>query len=605
MTEPSPRLQRIVLSILTVGVAASRLVPLSKTPWDWDEVLFCMAVGEYDVAAHQPHPAGFPLFILLARIARLFADTDFHALQTVNVIVSMCVFPVMYWLARAFRFDFLPAVGAAVLFSFLPNVWFYGGTAFSDPLAMVLFLAAVAAYIGAGEDSRRYLLASVLFGAALLVRPQNGLVAVFPWTIATVRLVRAKKLRAAVAGTVAVALIVGIGYGLAAWATGFERYADAVVHHAGFVTRADSVVADEYRPPLLDALRLQLDPYDAGKASLLLNILAAAGIVLGRRRVVAELLLTFAPFFLFTFLAANPLGSTRFSLIYLPGIVLLAMEGTTALARLAEKLASRSGKLSGVAARIPAIVQIGMVAILAGRFATWVLPAFESPRTAAAPPTAAAQWLDRHAPRDATIFLDHNIWPWARYYVRGRKQVMVFDPKEVAPHPDARKGWYISMGTTEGEGAASFVRPRDRIWNVVVQRSFEAYVRPATSVVAFGTGWYAPEWDGVNRWRWGAGRTTVHLPPVTGRHELRLQFDVPLDAVGKPVHVRLFVDGVLREELAAKEKGNDVRLLLDCHGRSQEVVIAASQSFVPARAGGDDPRELAVMLRGWSWRRVA
>ena len=48
-----------------------------------------MAVGHYDVAAHQPHPAGFPLFILLGKFARLFADSDFQALQAVNVVTSL------------------------------------------------------------------------------------------------------------------------------------------------------------------------------------------------------------------------------------------------------------------------------------------------------------------------------------------------------------------------------------------------------------------------------------------------------------------------------------------------------------------------------------
>jgi hypothetical protein len=602
--QPSPRRQRVVLSSLAVVVAASRLVPLSRGPWDWDEVLFCLAVGDYNVAAHQPHPAGFPLFILLAKIIRFIADSDFHALQTLNVLVSFFVFPVMYRVARAFRFDFIPAVAAALLFSFLPNVWFYGGTAFSDPLAMVLFLAAVSAYLCVRKKPRTYWVASILFGAALLVRPQNALVAVFPWTIATVRMVRAKRLRAAIAGTLAVVLIAVIGYGLAAWVTGFQEYGMAVVHHAGFVKRADSVAANEYRPPLSAALGLQLDPYDAGKASLLLNVVAAIGMLFGRRKTVAELLLTFAPFFLFTLIAANPLGSTRFSLNYLAGVVLLAIEGAAALGRLAQRVLGRLDRTRAMAVWMPLVAQLAFVVVLTGRFGTWALPAFENPRNGLAPPTAAAQWLNRHAAPTATIFVDHNIWPWARYYVQGRKQVLVHDPKQVAAHPNARGGWYISMGVSEGDGAATFIRPRNRTWNIVVPRSFEAYARRATTVVAFGEGWYAPEWDGTNRWRWGAGRTVLHLPPVAGRYELRLQFDVPLEAIGKPVNVMFFVDGVLKKQIAAKETGNETRLPIECRGKSQTLVIAASESFVPARKGGDDARELALMLRGWSWRRV-
>src|SRR5688500_18621165 len=101
------RNQRITLLSLSALVGLTRFIPLSRGPWDWDEILFCIAVGDYNVAAHQPHPAGFPLFILLGKIARFVADSDFHALQAVNVIASLFVFPLMYAVARAFRLAFI------------------------------------------------------------------------------------------------------------------------------------------------------------------------------------------------------------------------------------------------------------------------------------------------------------------------------------------------------------------------------------------------------------------------------------------------------------------------------------------------------------------
>src|SRR5262249_3747713 len=97
--------KRIVLAMSAV-VALTRFVPFSKSPWDWDEVLFSMGVRDYNVAQHHPHPAGFPLYIALGKIAALFADTEFHALQVVNVLFAIAVFPVMFWLARSFRLPF-------------------------------------------------------------------------------------------------------------------------------------------------------------------------------------------------------------------------------------------------------------------------------------------------------------------------------------------------------------------------------------------------------------------------------------------------------------------------------------------------------------------
>ncbi|MFL6247618.1 MAG: hypothetical protein ACJ74H_16455, partial [Thermoanaerobaculia bacterium] len=328
--------QRITLLGLTALVGLTRFIPLSRGPWDWDEILFCIAIGDYNVAAHQPHPAGFPLFILLGKIARFFADSDFHALQAVNVAASLCVFPTMYAAARAFRLDFFGSIGAALIFSFLTNVWFYGGTAFSDPLGMLLFLGAIAAYLSAGLDARRYLLASILLAAAVLVRPQNAIVAVFPWTIATVRLLRARHFRAVIAGTLVLIVLVGIGYGIAAYDSGVTKYVNALRTHSHYVTLADSV-ANKARPSMWEVLLTYLDPFEGGKVMWLMNLLALIAIVAGRRHVTAEVLLTFVPFIVFSMLAANPAGSSRFSLNYLAGVVILAVEGTNALARLVER----------------------------------------------------------------------------------------------------------------------------------------------------------------------------------------------------------------------------------------------------------------------------
>src|SRR5436189_3039612 len=161
-----------ILATLTVLVAATRLVALSKSIWDWDEGLFCLALRDYNVVFHHPHPPGFPLFIGAAKLIRLVVGDDFHALRAVSLIASMFVFPALYALARALRFPFRTSVIAALLFSFLPNVWYWGGTAFSDIFAVVLFLFGAALLL---RDGGRwsYLAGGVLFAATLLVRPQN------------------------------------------------------------------------------------------------------------------------------------------------------------------------------------------------------------------------------------------------------------------------------------------------------------------------------------------------------------------------------------------------------------------------------------------------
>jgi len=141
LTQPPPALtsrQRIACWIVACVCAATRFLAMARSIWDWDEALFCLALRDYNVVLHHPHPPGFPLFIGAAKLVRLVIGDDFHALRAVSLVASMFVFPALYALARAFGFAFRTSVIAALLFSFLPNVWYWGGTAFSDVFAVAL-----------------------------------------------------------------------------------------------------------------------------------------------------------------------------------------------------------------------------------------------------------------------------------------------------------------------------------------------------------------------------------------------------------------------------------------------------------------------------------
>ncbi|HYC61498.1 MAG TPA: hypothetical protein VEK79_18230 [Thermoanaerobaculia bacterium] len=580
--------RRIVVAFAAV-VAVTRFATLSLGPWDWDEVLFCLAVGDYNVAIHQPHPAGFPLFILLGKLARFFADSDFHALQAVNVVASIFVFPVMFAAARAFRLDFVPSLAAALLFAFMPNIWFYGGTAFSDPLGMVLFLAAIAAYLLAGLSMRGYVIASVLMAAGILVRPQNAVVAVFPWTIATVQQLRARRFRAVIAGSLLLVLLVGIGYGAAALATGVDGYIASLRGHSNYVKNADTIASKE-RPPLLEVMRMQLDPFDSAKVALAMNLLALVAIVIGRRRVVAEVLLTFTPFFLFSALAANPAGTSRFSLNYLAGIVILAVEGTDALAR----------RLPRARIAIHAVV----VALLLGRLITWGWPAFQSPRTTEAPPTAAAKWLRDHVPPTSTIFVHGSANPWTTYFLPKHERLTVTSTAQILAHRGASNGWYIALSPPP-DGAIGFLRPRNRTWNIVTKRAFEAFVQPTREVVGFvDGGWYNIEDDGQNTWRWSKKTSVMLFGASAEERELRLQFHVPVDVFRHPVHVAFAFNGQQLGTIVAKSE-NEVRYVVRPRAdRVNQLRIELSHAFIPAQHGSHDNRELGLMLQGWSWRRT-
>jgi hypothetical protein len=605
MTTGAPaltRTQRIVVACTTALVALTRLIPLSAGPWDWDEVLFCHAVRDYNVAAHQPHPLGFPLYIALGKLARFFTDSDFHALQTVNVLLAMCVFPVAFLVARGFRFDFLSSMAAALCTAFLPNVWFYGGTAFSDLPAMVLFLAAVAAYLLAGASAPRYALASVLLAAAVLVRPQNALVAIFPWTMATVRLLRARRFATVALCSLLLIVLVAVGYGAAAYVTGVGDYVTAVKNHSAYVQRSDTFASANH-PGLAETLRLQLDPYDAGKVTILLNLLAALAIVRGRRGVVAQLLLAFLPGFVFTLLAQHPLGASRFSLNYMAGIVLLAVEGAAVAARFAVWLLARLRMR--VDGRAEPLLRTALMAAIVIRFATWTLPSFTEPRRTQAPPTAAVLWLRDRTPPGTPVFADGGILPWARYYLP-RHKVYYVPPNEIPSHPDAGRGWYVGVGAPQSPLAREFLRPHDRTWNIVTKRGFEAFVEPSSQVAAFVRGWHGLEGGDDDTWRWSKRNAVMELGPCIGLCELHLRYLVPLDAIHHPVQVRFTLNGAPLGTVTATQMENENRYVVDAEDHRANVLrLDLSDSFVPAQLGGNpDQRELGMMLRSWEWGPV-
>jgi hypothetical protein len=108
----------MTFGIVAIVCAATRFLALARSLWDWDEALFCLGMRSYDVTSHHPHPPGFPVYIALGRIVRVVVHSDFRALQVVNIIAGMLVFPAMFFLARELRFPFVTAVIAAALCAF-------------------------------------------------------------------------------------------------------------------------------------------------------------------------------------------------------------------------------------------------------------------------------------------------------------------------------------------------------------------------------------------------------------------------------------------------------------------------------------------------------
>lgn len=53
---------------------------------DLDSINFALGLRDFDVARHQPHPPGYPVFIALAKLVRAAGVSDWRALSLVNVV---------------------------------------------------------------------------------------------------------------------------------------------------------------------------------------------------------------------------------------------------------------------------------------------------------------------------------------------------------------------------------------------------------------------------------------------------------------------------------------------------------------------------------------
>ena len=110
------------LSLLTV---LSRLPYRARIAYNWDAVQFAMALSEYDMEKHQPHPPGYILYVALGRLVNAWLADPAASYVALAVAFSGLTTFVVYYLAHAV-YDRPTALAAAALLAVSPLSWFYG-----------------------------------------------------------------------------------------------------------------------------------------------------------------------------------------------------------------------------------------------------------------------------------------------------------------------------------------------------------------------------------------------------------------------------------------------------------------------------------------------
>ena len=561
------RAERIVLAVATLAAAASRFVAIALTPWDWDEAQFMAALREFDVALHHPHPPGFPLFIGPAKLLVLAGVSPFRALQAIDVVAAIAIVPAMFFLAREARATFDVAVSAALILAFFPNVWFYGGTAFSDVPAMVLVVAAMALLLRGARSDAAFIGGAIVLAISAGFRPQNLVIGAVPFVIGAIR-----RPRTAVIAALVILAIVGVSYAVVVHLSeGWATFRETLQIHQQYITRTDS-----FRSPDRPALWRVFDdffirPYRAPVINTIVTIFVIVGAALaltGRRIGSLIVLLAFAPFCIFAWLILDRFSVSRFSIGYAPLMALLAAEGIFAI------------PWRRVASAMSAVLVTIMIA--------WTWPALRVVRTTPAPTAAAMQFIrDDNDPAKSIVEMQRLMTAFGDAMLPDYTRVPVENTLvPIVSFGSPRQTIFVREGASIVPGALTISRSPEYLWWLARQRYFAVTIVPVQKP-QFGSGWYGEETDGAHVWRWMAQRGTVALPASIRPGRVTIRFSAPAGtsiAIGGAATDRITSTG------AQIERTYEVRL-------PGELTIETDRIVNPARAGlSSDSRDLGLRL---------
>lgn len=547
---------------------------MARSLWDWDEALFSAALREYDVALHHPHPPGFPVYVAAARFVHLFVPDELRSLQTVVVLAACALFPLAFAFAREAGFPFRTAYLGALLFVFLPTVWLYGGTAFSDVPGVAIVLAACTLLLRGRTDGRAYYAGALVLALAVGVRPQALFFGCVPALVATWQQWRVSRVRVVIACSLGALGVAAIYLGAAVASASFEAYAGQLEYVREWVRTTDSY-ASPYRAPVVQlADEFLVKPMRGGRLGFVVAALAGVAIVLSfvrRDRATWLVLGTFFPFAVFALFTLDINSYARYGVSYVALHALLAARG-------AEWLTARLR---------PAHVLL-MVAITV-RYAWWTYPAIAEVRSNLSPPAAMVAWVRAKVP--GPLWVHGSVRPVMDWAFPGRTMHVVTGMEAIPPNVPLVGAWYLSEGLSGEASAVEFRRPRARVWEIVRRRYFETYAVPLDRVWRFGDGWYGEEAEGEQVTRWSRARSVIYVPADGRTARLSLEVMSPSE-IQPPQTVEVRWNGVVVDRFTSP--GTYVRW-------SKVVPTRNSSNLLELRASGTattvaDPREFGVRL---------
>jgi hypothetical protein len=180
-------LSLFLLTILT------RVPFTSKLLYHWDSVQFALALENYDITVHQPHPPGYFLYVMLGRLVNFFVKDANSTFIFISILFSGLTIVAIYFLGKEI-FDNKTGILAALIALTSPNLWFHGEVALTYVVEAFFssFVALLCWRILKGEH--KYLWLSVVaLGIAGGIR-QNTVVFLLPLWLFSVKGVPLRKI---------------------------------------------------------------------------------------------------------------------------------------------------------------------------------------------------------------------------------------------------------------------------------------------------------------------------------------------------------------------------------------------------------------------------
>jgi hypothetical protein len=374
----------LLAAALALAFVALHLPYTARSLEDVDSINFALGLRDFDVAEHQPHPPGYPVFMLIANAVQAVIPSETTALSVLGIISGALSAFALVPLAGAL--DGRTGVpwtvwGSALLMLTAPLMWLTAARPLSDVpgLAAALLIQWLILRTSSQEVGRTFRSAwqPTLLAAALVAGIGAGIRSQVVWLTAPLLMLtvaRQPELRNA---RTALTIAAAYGVGVLLWAVpllvaagGPAAYLNALAAQGG---EDFAGVRMLWTTPTVRQLAVAIEhtflsPWGWWPLAGIVLVAAAIGsvrLVMARPQAVAALAVTFGPYLVFTMLFQETV-TTRYALPLVVPIAFLAVQG---LALLPARFAVAA--VAGLAAVALAIGHSSLVA-----YASQEAPAF-------------------------------------------------------------------------------------------------------------------------------------------------------------------------------------------------------------------------------------